>query len=247
MADSLRHLNLEALEARTLFAGLDEAVVDASSELQSEVVECEGIVRQFGEAVAVLGSYIETPGSAIQSMGQSVFNYFSEVPEYPSGGVYKGLSVDILSGLGSVVSAVGFVPTIAGSLISYVGMFGEMLGDDGGLYETSLSNAIRGGGEGIAHLGEAITEWGTDFSLSQRYAPEYAVFVDQHQNNPVTIAGEYAGSFIAATGFLLKLPGTMIHETGDAIVTTCDIATSVSEGVSSLYSKASQLYSDYLA
>ena len=249
MAEKIHSLNFETLESRTLFAGLNDTFSPETEliEVQVEDVECEGFFRQVGEALVSVGSSMEAPGQAVQSLGESIHNYFAEIPEYPSGGVYKGLSVDVLSGLGSIVATAGFIPNIVGTGISCVGALGEMLGDDGGYDDVSFSNSIRNSGEALASLGEWVTEWGIDFSDAQRYAPEYADFVAEHEDSWITIAGTSTGALVSATGFAMKLPGLAVHKTGDLTIKTCDIASATNQVLNSAYASVSDFYHSYFA
>lgn len=246
MKKSRNHLNIESLESRTLFAGVQEALELSTVDAQAEVIECEGVVRHAGEALVAIGSSMEVPGKIVESMGEGLYIFFAEAPEYPHNGVYTGVSVEVLDLAGKSVSILGLIPSIAGTGISYVGMFGEMLGDDGYGYDYTTSNAIHDIGSDIASLGEGITQWGMDFSEGQRYAPSYQDFIAEHEDHWMTIAGTTAGTLVSGLGFVAKLPGLAVHKTGDLTVTTCNLAQAASEVLGSACAQASDFYVHYL-
>lgn len=239
------HLNIETLEARTLFAGLNDTVELESVEVQADTHECEGVIRQAGEVLSLAGSYMEVPGQMLQSLGEGVRDFFAEAPEYPHNGIYTGLSVDALELVGKSVSVLGFIPSIAGSTVSYMGMFGEMLGDDGYGDDFTVSNMIHEMGDDIASLGEGISKFGMDFADGQRFAPKYQDFMAAHNDHWMTIAGTSFGVAISGVGFAAKLPEMAVHKVGDLTIKTCDFAHATSEVLGSAYASASGFYSYY--
>ena len=239
------HLNIETLEARTLFAGLNDAVELESIEAQPDAHECEGFVRDAGEVLSLAGSYMEVPGQMIQSVGEGIRDFFAEAPEYPHNGIYTGLSVDALELVGKSVSVIGLAPTVIGTAISYTGMLGEALGDDGYGDDFTVSNMIHDMGDSIASVGSAISQFGMDFADGQRFAPKYQDFMAAHDDHWMTIAGTSVGALISGVGFAAKLPGLAVHKAGGLTIKTCDFAHATSEVLGSAYASASGLYSYY--
>lgn len=239
------HFNIESLESRTLFAGLDDVAGEVLAETEVHVIACEGAVRSVGEALVLAGSYMEAPGLALQEIGTGIYDYFAEIPEYPAGGIYRGLSVELLSGAGSVVSALGLIPVVAGTAISYVGMAGELLYDHGDSDAFSVSNSVKALGETIASVGSAISDCGANFSDAQRYAPKYADFVEAHENSLLTIAGTHTGGAVNLVGLAVQLPGYLVHKTGDLTITTCNVFGAVNQLASNTYASVSGLFGDY--